>query len=205
MVNRPGRRTRPDRGQAFTLEAFTASLLLIGAVIFALQVTAVTPLTASTSSQHIENQQLQVASGLLDSAVANESLREAVLFWNASAGEFHDVNDEEGYYAVGGPPGLQFGHMLNRTFRERGIAFNVNVWYVGENGNLRKQRMVHFGTPSDNAVSARRTVTLFDDDRLTAPDHDAQLTNASSYFAPDIDDDGGFYNVVRVEVIVWRM
>lgn len=194
-----------DRGQAFTLEAFTASLLLIGAITFAMQVTAVTPLTASTSSQHIENQQLQVANGLLDSAISNESLREAILFWNETAGGFHNVDAQEGYYAIGGPTNITFGHMLNRTFRNRGIAFNVNVWYVATSGNLRSKRMVHFGTPSDNAVSARRTITLFDDDRLTAPGNTQQLSETGSYFAPDISDDSGLYNVVRVEVIVWRM
>jgi hypothetical protein len=205
MVTPPERQLGSDRGQAFTLEAFTASLLIIGAVLFALQVTAVTPLTASTSSQHIENQQLQVASGLLDSAVSNESLREAALYWNDSAGEFHGVNDEEGHYTVGGPSGLTFGQMLNRTFRERGIAFNVNVWYVNSDGELRRERMVDFGTPSDNAVSARRSITLFDDDRLTAPDHREELSNTDRFYAPDVAPDSGLYNVIRVEVVAWRM
>ncbi|MFB6353664.1 MAG: hypothetical protein ABEJ92_06215 [Halobacteriales archaeon] len=193
------------RGQAFTLEAFMASLLLVGAIIFALQVTAVTPLTASTSSQHIENQQLQVASGLLDSAVSNGSLREAVLYWNGSAGQFYGVNDEEGYYAVGGPPGLVFGEMLNRTFRARGIAFDVNVWYVGVDGDLRQEEMVNFGTPSDNAVSARRTITLFDDDRLTSPESSDPVDEVGTFYAPDFAPDSGVYNVLRVEVVVWRM
>lgn len=194
-----------QRGQAFSIEALMASLLLLTAVIFALQVTALTPLSASTSNQHIQNQQLQIASGLLDGAISNGSLREAVLYWNESAGNFHQVDDEEGVYVVGGPPGLTFGHMLNRTFRERGIAFNVNVWYVNDNGKLRKQEMVHFGAPSDNAVSARRTITLFDDERLTDPSHDNRLTDTSSFFAPDVAPDSGLYNVLRVEVVAWRM
>lgn len=200
-----GTKSLDQRAQAHTLEAFTASLLLIGAVLFALQVTAVTPLTASTSSQHIENQQLQIASGLLDSAVSNGSLEESVLYWNDSAGEFYGVNDQEGVYTTGGPPEVAFGEMLNRTFRERGIAFNVNVWFVGRDGQPRRERMVNFGTPSDNAVSARRTVTLFDDDRLTSPDSNAKVTDATSFFAPDMAPGHGLYNVLRVEVIVWRM
>lgn len=199
------RSTGDARGQAFTLEAFTASLLLIGAILFALQVTAVTPLTASTSSQHIENQEHQIASGLLDSAIQNGSLREALLFWNDSAGTFYQVDDQEGNYVRGGPPGLTFGAMVNRTFRDRGIAFNVNVWYVGADGDLRLEEMVHFGTPSDNAVSARRTITLFDDDRLTAPGFDKPLSQAKTFYAADQSPDSGVYNVIRVEVVVWRM
>ena len=191
-----------DRGQAHTLEAFMASLLLIGGVAFALQVTAVTPLTASTSSQHVENQQLQVARGLLDSAVQNGTLKEAVLYWNASSGTFQN-SSEEGYYATGGPP-TEFGKMLNRTFRHHGIAFNVNVVYVGGGGGFKTDEMVHFGEPSDHAVSARRTLTLYDDDELTGK-YSGTVNRTDSFFVPEIAPKSGVYNVIRVEVIVWRM
>lgn len=192
-----------DRGQAITLEAFTAALLLIGGIIFALQATAITPLTASTSSQHIENQQTQVAAGLLDSAAENGSLRTAVLNWNDSRGSFADVS-ARGYYAQGGPPGTTFGTMLNRSFRDRGIAFNVNVIHVTSTDRYRAERMVHFGTPSDNAVTVRRTITLYDDDDLTGPTS-GTLANTSSYFISDIAPDSNIYAVVEVEVVVWRM
>jgi hypothetical protein len=191
-----------DRGQAFTLEAFTASLLLIGAITFALQVTAVTPLTASTSSQHIENQQQQLAAGLLDAAVSNESLKEAVLFWDESAGHFQGADPDDGYYSSGGPP-TQFGKMLNRTFRDRGLAFNVNIWYVTTTDQLKREPLVNFGSPSDNAVSARRTVVLFDDDTLTSTS-DEELPATTSFYANDVSN-SGVYNVIRVEVVVWRM
>lgn len=192
-----------DRGQAITLEAFTAALLLISGIIFALQATAITPLTASTSSQHIENQQTQVAAGLLDSAAENGSLRTAVLNWNDSKGSFADVGDR-GYYAHSGPPGTTFGSMLNRTFRDQGIAFNVNVIYVTTTDQYRSEKMVHFGTPSDNAVSVRRTLTLYDDDALTGPTG-GTLANTSSYFFSDTAPDSNIYAVIEVEVVVWRM
>jgi hypothetical protein len=191
-----------DRGQAHTLEAFTAALLLVGSIIFALQVTAVTPLTASTSSQHIENQQLQVARGLLDSGVENGSIREAVLNWNDSAGSFANASDE-GYYVTGGPSDTTFGAMLNRTFLERGIAVNVNVLYVTTGGDIRSERLVYLGTPSDNAVAVSRGIALYDDETLA--DGSTTLNESSSFFAPDVDSDGDLYNAVRVEVIVWRM
>ena len=191
-----------ERGQAHTLEAFTAALLLIGGVVFALQVTAVTPLTASTSSQHVENQQLQMARGLLDSAVENGSLRRAVLHWNESDGTFFG-SSAAGYYASGGPP-TTFGAMLNRTFRDRGIAMNVNAYYITATGGTRMQEIVHFGAPSDNAVSARRTLTIYDDDNLTGSTS-KPVNDSNSYFAPDISPDTGLYNVLRVEVLIWRM
>ena len=196
-----------DRGQAYTLEGFSAALLLVASVIFALQITAVTPLTASTSSQHIENQQSGVARGLLASAVHNESLEPALLFWNETGGKFHD-STSDGYYALGGPPGLTFGRMLNRTFRDRGIAVNVNIQYLSTDESRRTVRLVHMGIPSDNSVTARRTVTLHDEDVLYDDEGEptqTTLTDASGFYAPDASPDSPVYNVLVVEVVTWRM
>jgi len=191
-----------DRGQAHTLEAFTAALLLIGSIVFALQVTAVTPLTASTSSQHIENQQVQVARGLLDSAAENGSLRAALLDWNETTGSFVNASDR-GYYVQPGDANNTFGRMLDRAFLDRGIAVNVNVLYVTTGGDVRSRRMVYLGTPSDHAVTVSRPLTLMDDEELR--DGSTTLAGSSSYFAPDAGPGENVYNVVRVEVVVWRM
>jgi hypothetical protein len=196
------RQTRSDdRAQAHTLEAFTAALLLVGSVVFALQVTAVTPLTASTSSQHIENQQVQVARGMLDSAAENGSLREALLDWNETAGAFVNAS-EEGYYVREGQANNTFGAMLGRAFLERGIAANVNVRYLTADGDLRSRRMVYLGSPSDHAASVSRSVTLYDDDELDGGQ--TTLNDSTSYFVPDRGE-GDVYSVVRVEVVVWQM
>ena len=72
------------RGQIYTLEAVIAAVLLVSSLVFALQVTAVTPLSASTSNQHIENQQRASASGVLTAAEEAGILQDAVLFWNDS-------------------------------------------------------------------------------------------------------------------------
>lgn len=192
-----------DRGQAYTLEAVAAAIVLLGSLLYALQMAAVTPLTASTSSQHIEHQQRQSAQGLLDTAVANESLRTAVLHWNETEGEFYQ-SIEEGYYATGGPPGTTFGAMINRTFTDRGFAVNVNIVYPTPEGDFRRERMINLGVPSDNAVSARRTMTLYDSDRLTGPTS-TTLGNTTTYLVRDSAPDSIVYTVIRVEVIVWRM
>jgi hypothetical protein len=189
-----------DRGQAHTLEAFTAALLLVGSVVFVMQVTVATPLTASTSSQHVENQQVQVARGLLDSAVENGSLREALLRWNDSTGAFVSAGDR-GYYVRGTQLNDTFGAMLGRTVRDRGIAVNVDILYLSVGGDLRSRRMVHVGTPSDHATSVSRVITLYDDDKLD--DGPTTLNNSSSYFVPDTVA-GSVHGVVRVEVTVWR-
>ena len=192
-----------SRGQAHTIEAVAAGLLLLASVLFALQVTAVTPLTGSTSSQHIENQQAEMAEGILASEAENGSVVPTLLYWNGSGNRFWEA-DVRGYQ-TGGPP-TAFGETLNRSLRDRGIAFNVDLYYLRGNGQRERQPLVHFGKPSDHASTADRLVTLYDDDQLREENGSAGTTvKGGDYFAPDIDPDGPVYNVIEVEVVVWRM
>jgi len=195
----------PDRGQAHTLEGMVAALIMLSAVIFALEMTAVTPLSASTSSQHLENQQGATAQGILASAAETGALERAVLFWNASGEQFHDTTDL-GYYASNPPPN-DLGRMFDRSFNSRGIAYNVDLVYEGAEGDVRTKELVYQGRPSDNAVGAGRTLVLYDNDPLYDDGGAATGTNVSDtgdYFAPDVSS-GSVYNVVRVEVVVWRI
>lgn len=192
-----------DRGQAYTLEALVAALLIVTSLTFALQVTAVTPLSASTSNQHIENQQRASAAGVLTAADEANVLKDAVLFWNDTEAEFHDA-ERITYYTNSDPPN-EFGNILDRAFDGRGLAVNVLVY---PEGGDRPLRMIYRGEPSDNAVSASRTVVIYDDDNLTAPNHqDIEVQDATSYgnYIPQRDTSSDVYNVVRVEVTVWRM
>lgn len=192
-----------DRGQAYTLEAFIAALLLVSSLTFALQITAVTPLSASTANQHIENQQRSSASGVLAAAHKNGALKEAVLYWNTSYHRFHDATRIDYYTNV--YPDIPFGTMLDRAFGGRGLAVNV---LVHTEDRTQPQRMVYHGQPSDNAASASRTVTLYDDDRVRYANrsHGGNLSQVEGdFYAQDSHGGSLVYNVVRVEVIVWRM
>ncbi|MFC7226276.1 hypothetical protein N0B31_02590 [Salinirubellus salinus] len=199
-----GDSSRRARGQAHTLEALAGSLLLVGALVFALQVTAVTPLSASTSSQHIENQQQATAAGVLSAAVEEGTLRDAVLYWNDGSDpqRFHDAVGQRYYVDRAPPNGL--GTLLDRAFASRAIVYNVYVHYE-EDGRRKPQRMVYRGEPSDNAVSTSVTLTLYDDDVLRNDDGDPTTTSLSSadFYAPDAHA-GGVYNVLEVEVVAWR-
>ncbi|WP_049987927.1 DUF7288 family protein [Halobellus rufus] len=192
-----------DRGQAHTLEAITAAMILVSALAFALQVTAVTPLTGSTSSQHIENQQAAVAEGVLATADENGTLASTLLYWNDSAGNWHDATDD-GY--VQGPPPTAFGDVLEQAFLERGIAFDLSVYYV-EDGEREHVPIVDLGEPSDHASTVRRLVTLSDGDQLRDPDESPSGTTLedASYVVEDADEDQSLYAVVEVELVVWRM
>lgn len=179
-----------------------AALLLVGAVIFALNATAVTPLTASTSNQHIENQQRLLANDVLASAEANDVLIESLVHWDQENGSFVGATDQ-GFYVEGGPP-TDFGELLNETFLDDRIAFNVYVRYHRVDDSSRTETMVSMGSPSDNAVSASRTATVFDDTRLNAPDSSENLSSAD-FYAPDADPNSTLYNVMEVRIVTWQM
>ena len=188
------------RAQAHTLEAFVASILIVSGLIFATQVTAVTPLSASTSNQHIENQQQATVEGLLATAAKNGTLTEAVLFWDPNDGTFEGA-PENGTYAE--PPDTPFGRALERTLSQRQIAFNVDVRYRTEDGGTAVEPMVRMGEPSDNAVVATRTVGIYNGSRLTGADGRTLEGLDGGFYAPNVDG-SQLYNVLEVEVTAWR-
>jgi hypothetical protein len=195
-----------DRGQAHTLEGIVASLILLSAVIFALEMTAVTPLSASTSSQHLENQQEATARGILAAAADRGALKRAILNWNETSEQYANTSTL-GYYTTDPPPNT-FGTMLNRSFNQEGIAYNVRLIYHSQGDTPRTRRLVYQGVPSDNAVQATRTVTLLDDDPLYDTDGDPKsltLSDTDANFTMPDTTSQVVYNVVRVEVIVWRI
>ncbi len=194
-----------DRAQAVTLEALVAALLLLGVLVFALQTASVTPSGASTTNAHLENQHERLAAGALDSAAANNSLKPTLGYWNETNASFHGVH-QKGFYPNDGPP-TALGALLDRTLADQGLAYNVNLHYMSRDGHLRQQPLVYVGSPSANAVTASRLVLLTDDDHLYDPSGtvtETTLSETSSYFAPDAAPQSHTYNVVRVEVVVWR-
>lgn len=200
-------RPRPpvdDRGQSYTLEGIAASILVLTAVVFAIQATAVTPLSVSTASQHVENQERELAETTLAQATHNGTLRAAVLYWNPDNRTFVNATGN-GY--VGQTPDNAFGRLLERVFSDEQIAVNVYVGFSTPTG-LKRTTLVFQGNPSDNAVSVGRRLTLMDGDHLTGPHagHTLNGTNATTaFYAPDMAPNGSVYNVLEVRIIAWRM
>lgn len=200
-----------DRAQAHTLEAIVAAILLLAGVAFALQATAVTPLTTSTSNQHLKNQLQSTSQGVLAATAESGDLKRALLYWDENESEFHNA-DNEGFYTTSNSE-TNFTSALNRTFGPSNVAYNVNIIYHTSNGETAEQRLVRQGQPSDNAVAASRTVTLVDDDKLIAANGTQLNTTISatntSFYAPDAGnvtgDNRAHYNHVRVEVVAWRI
>jgi hypothetical protein len=196
------RDTDDTRAQAYTLEGVAAALLLLASIAFVLEATAVTPLAASATTEHTEVRDTALADGLLDAAVENGSLDAVTRYWDPDDGTFHGSAAGEAYTT--GPPTV-FGAMLNRTFLDRGYGVDVTLYYT-DDGDTRRLPVVDTGEPSDDAVSARRTVTLTDDDELLTADGSqtgTTLAGTSSYFAADSSSTSPLYHVVTVEVVVW--
>lgn len=194
------------RAQAHTLEAFAAALILIASLLFAMQVTAVTPLSASTSSQQIENQQRTAAEDALRAADAAGELEETVLYWNDEEGAFHGLEDEDDDYYAPGELETALGERLERTFSDRRIAYDLRVNHHDGDGVRERQRVVHSGEPSDHAVSATRLLTLYGEDPLYDEEGptDAELGESDGFYVENAGE-GSFHAVVEVEVVVWRM
>jgi hypothetical protein len=194
-----------ERAQVHTMEAAIAALLLLASVAFALQMTAVTPLSASTSSQYVETQHDANVRGILASAVEDGSLRQTVLFWNDTADAFHNASDV-GYYR-NGAPATAFGDSLELALGSRSVAYNVRVTYITSSDDRRTRLIVYQGEPSENAARATRTVVLSDDARLydeTGAETSTTISD-SNFYVTDANPDGNVYNVVRVEVVAWRV
>lgn len=201
--------TGSDRGQAHTLEGVAAALLVVMSMLLALQMTAVTPLTASTSNQYIQAQERAAVKGVLATSDGGE-LRSAVRYWNATnetTAGFYGA-DPEPYYTSEGPVDeLGFLKRLNETFAGTGIAYNVRFVYVDPDGQRVRQQFVYNGRPTSNAVTATRVVTLYDHDRLVGPDGPSGRTVSDPvYFANnDTARESPVHTTVSVEVVAWRM
>ena len=196
-----------DRAQIHTLEAFVAALLVVTGVVFALQATAVTPLSASTSNQHIENQQRAMVEDVLVTSQQTGALEEAVLDWNGSANTWNGAEGKATQYYVSSGPKNGFGSVLNETFLHDRIAFNVFVHYRNADNSSSRQTMVYMGTPSDNAASSSATIGIQNDSTLTNSSTTVrEAADAGEFYADeDADPDGALFTILEVEVIAWRM
>jgi hypothetical protein len=196
-----------DRAQGHTLEAVAAAFLLVASVSFALQMTAVTPLSASTSSQHLENQLRFTGSGVLANTAETGDLSAAIRYWNDSNARFFDAPD--GGYYTNTPPDNALGDAFNRTFDERNVAYNVVLVYEKSGSGTLRKRMLYRGEPTDHAVRATWTVTIMEGDPLIDEDGSVNksvtVSDAKTYFLPDAEPGRPVRNVVRVEVVAWRI
>lgn len=187
-----------ERGQVHTIEGFFAGMLIILATLYAVEAVGITSTSASTASPEIESELSRTADSILTQANSNGNLKETVLRWNSSDGEFYGAG-EEFYYKGVAPPG-DFGETLEWTLASQGIAYNIDLAYESTDGEITTVPLVDNGQPSDNAVVARELVVLYSTDRLW----DGRRIDRSNHPVADLSG-SGLYNVVEVRLVVWRI
>jgi len=207
-------RTSGDRGQAFTLEGIVGTVIILTALLFALESVIITPTTGGTVDPQVRERLSTQSSDVLSTVGQNRTfgLNEYVRYYDTDEQTFYNgVNGDIGYGRQGVP--RQFGALLNRTFDARGRLYNVELAYLDSSGGTGTVTMVDRGRPSDNAVTTTYTVTLYDNQTLTAPNAPpAELVDYSTnpndpddpyYPIPDAAPDKPIYNVVEVRLTVW--
>lgn len=188
---------RDIRGQVITLEAITGAIILLLMVLVALQSTVITPLSASTSNQQIEKQNRALANDVLDTAAANNAIVPVVLNWEGEQNGFQGTNATT-YYTGGVPTDSELGKLLNNTFTNENIAYNIYIQYQSERDvtATNETTLVYQGEPSYNAATATKTIFL----------HQETVENSGSKrYIPDINENSQLENVIRLKLVVWRM
>lgn len=197
-----------DRGQAFTLEGFIGSMLILTAVLFALQSIIITPTTAGTVDRDVQSGIEREAEDVLTQERNNDTLKTQVL--NVT---------ENGYggsssigYAPGDPPG-GFGDTLNGTFTQRGRVYNVIVEFrsvsdVQNNTGISsvEENLVFRGVPADSAVVATETVLIYDDDVMSWNESKTVEEAAADGEFPvqaDTAPNSPVFTVAEVRLVVW--
>jgi hypothetical protein len=209
-----------DRGQAYTLEGFIGSILILTAVLFAINAVVITPTTAGSVDRDARDQVRTQAQDMLELSKDSGNLSKLIRYWNVTG----NAND----HRFAASDGLLLGYnsklppktaprdllvLLNDTFQDKN-GYTVIATYQGPNGepvNGTLNIVGPQGIALETSVVATVTVTLYDDQRLTGPGgeqkplwaYPASGADGDYYPIPDAYPNSPVYNVVTVKVIVW--
>ena len=193
------------RGQAFTLEGVIGAMILLTAVLFALNSAVLLPSTGETGNQaQIE----QEAKDVMQVAADKEELSKIARCYDTDQDEWFD----ESGTATAPPDDTKLYTLLNETFSERDRSYNIEIKY---NSTDDAERVVYNGASTRDGVTVTRTVALYEDDRLlredggdnSCVDEEEELNeldgDGSEYpVTREADDDDYIYNVVEVRLTI---
>ena len=145
------------RGQAFTLEGVIGAMILLTAVLFALNSAVLLPSTGETGNQaQIE----QEAKDVMQIAADEEELSKIARCYDPGQEEwFGSVETEE---ETGLPEDTDLHTLLKGTFTDRDRSINLEVVPASDDDG----RIVYQGASTRDGVTVSRTVTLYQDDPL---------------------------------------
>jgi hypothetical protein len=183
--------------------------------------------TQDSPTEFSDLQREQLAVDLLSVASGTDSLSRSVRYWNASGGRWIDARggaNDTWYTTLRTTPAHPLGPAIDAGIADRQLGYNVEISYrTGVEESRESLRVVYQGPPGPDAVSATRSVVLFDDDvpvvGPTSNDGDpctlgemrddattgSNGCRSGAFFAPDAAPGSSRYNVVDVRVTVWRV
>lgn len=215
MVKPMANLTRDERGQGFTLEGLIGGLLILAAVLFALQATILAPNASGSTSEKTQLALQRQADDILTTTATDEekSLSYYVRYWDMGRLTFVEGKNLEVGYGSRRVPG-PFGERLETVFTENGHTYNVILAYQTDGSEQNDTiPMVYQGEPPSSAVVATYKVTLYDSMSLKGPE--APIAGLDEFDTEPYDGDDGYYpvpeaapnstvyNVVEVRLIVW--
>jgi len=187
-----------ENAQLYTLEGLAAATILMMVIVYAIDATSMTPLTSSTSNAHGENELAALGQDIFNTLDYSEpgyrsNLQYDIIRWDGDTYTWSGTM----YIAEGNLShnltNYNLTNILNATLIKQGIAHNVEVTFLTNNGTTySRQRMIYNGDPSDNAVIVSRKIVLQDSD---GPYSGSPIAN--------IDSSTNFRNIVDVKLILW--
>ena len=192
-----------EKAQLHTLEGVAAASIMLIVIIYAIDATSMTPLTASTSNVHVEAELRAMGQdifNILDYAEPNYSSK---LKMDIAAWDGNEYIWSGAYYTLKGTTDVQcnltnISELFNATLIKQGTAHNLDVVFLSRRPDNTTYpvnvKIIFNGNPSNNAVIVSRKIVLQDSDNLNS-------------FNPieDIDLTSNFHNIVDIRLILWRM
>lgn len=208
-----GTHTDADRGQAYTLEGFIGAMVVLMAVLFALQSVVITPTSGGLADRSVQSQVQQEAQDALVVADHHDNLSALVRHWDGEGGFAEATGSEapNGDYETFDQADLEnasvLGEILNQRFADQGWNYNLEFHYTdGTELETENKTAVYQGSPPSDAVTASYTVTLYED-QYVEPEREHTLEESEAEDEATIPsaegDDDPVYNVVEVRLVVW--
>ncbi len=193
-----------EKAQLHTLEGVAAASIMLLVIIYAIDATSMTPLTASTSNVHVEAELRAMGQdifNILDYAEPNYSskLKMDIASWDGKEYIWSGAN-----YTVKGTTNVtgnftNITELLNATLVKQGTAHNLDVTFLSRKPDNTtypvKIPIIFNGDPSNNAVIVSRKIVLQNSDfnvNYTGPIEDIDLSS-------------NFYNILDIKLTLWRM
>jgi len=160
-----------ERGQAYTLEGIIGAMILLTAVLMALNSAVLLPSTSGTIDRGVQSDVGQQATDILRLADEDGSLSETLRCYDTDNAIFYGASSPDGTYGYSDPMNNSLGTMLNETFSDRYSSYSLRANYRttdADDVTGEEVTIVEQGNALRKSITVTHTVTLYEDQNLTA-------------------------------------